>query len=178
MLKRTFKYTDFNGVEREEDHFFNLTEAEIVELQTGTVGGFADDLRKIISLQDQVSVAKTIKKFILDSYGEKSADGRLFVKLDQNGNKLSRLFESSVPYSQLYTELMYDDVKAAEFINGIIPVSLTQSQEYQEELKKLEVPLVQYQAPIVEVVPAPQAKEEFLQRSNQYAAYPTGPVGQ
>ena len=39
MIKKTIKYVDFNGVERTEDHYFNLTKAEITEMQLGVKGG-------------------------------------------------------------------------------------------------------------------------------------------
>ena len=130
MTKRTIKYTDFNGVEREEDFYFNLSEAELLELQITTTGGFADELKKVIALQDQPAIAKLLKKLILDSYGEKSADGRRFIKTPE----LSAEFSQMPAFGIMYTDLMYDDVKAAAFINGIIPAELANKPEFKQAM--------------------------------------------
>ena len=133
MIIRSFKYKDLSGLEREEECYFNLSEAEILELQTTHEGGFVEELQRVIKMQDQPAIARLLKKFILDSYGERSADGRFFYKEDEEGHKLSRKFKASPAYDQLYVELMTNDAKAAEFINGIIPVSVATSDEYKAE---------------------------------------------
>lgn len=117
MLKKTITYTDYNGSERTEDFYFNLTEAEILELELSTEGGLQQMIERIIAAQDMPSLSKYFKKIILMSYGEKSPDGKRFIKSD----KLSEEFSQTEAYSQLYMELATDDKIAADFINGIIP---------------------------------------------------------
>ena len=136
MIARTFKYTDYSGVVREQTCLFNLTEAEIMEMQTTHAGGFMEELQRVIALRDQPTIARLLKKFILDSYGERSADGMYFFKEDEFGNPLSRKFKASPAYDELYIELMTDDEKASAFIQGIIPSSITSSKEYQEAYAK------------------------------------------
>ena len=120
MVVKKIKYTDFNGVEREEEFMFNLTEAEITEMELTTAGGLTDAIKKIISAQDTPQIIETFKMLLLKSYGVKSADGRRFIKSDE----LSKEFTQTNAYSQLFMELANDDKAAVAFINGIIPESM------------------------------------------------------
>ena len=120
MVVKKIKYTDFNGVEREEEFMFNLTEAEITEMELTTDGGLSDSIMKIISAQDTPEIIKTFKMLLLKSYGEKSADGRRFIKSEE----LTEAFTQTNAYSQLFMELATDDKAAIAFINGIIPDSM------------------------------------------------------
>lgn len=117
MLKKTITYEDFNGVERKEDFYFNLSKAEIMEMQFGTVGGLDVMLKKIIDAKDVKSIMDTFKMLILKAYGIKSDDGRRFIKSEE----IAKEFEQTEAYSILYMELASDDNAAAEFVNGIIP---------------------------------------------------------
>lgn len=125
MYPKVVKYNDFNGVEREETIYFNLTQAEVMEMELGTAGGFTALLTKMIKSPDQVALAKLFKDIILKSYGEKSDDGRYFRKVSDTGVPLSIAFSQSQAYSVIYMELLHDDEKAAEFIKGIAPVDVT-----------------------------------------------------
>ena len=120
MVVEKIKYTDFNGVEREEEFMFNLTEAEITEMELTTDGGLSDSIKKIIAAQDTPQIIETFKMLLLKSYGEKSADGRRFVKSED----LSKEFTQTNAYSQLFMKLATDDKAAVAFINGIIPESM------------------------------------------------------
>lgn len=124
MLKKTIKYKDFNGNEREEDFYFNLMQSEIAELELSTVGGFTESIQKIIQTQDGPEIIKQFKKIILKSYGEKSADGKRFIKSDE----LSEAFSQTNAYSELFMELATDDEAASAFINGIVPDELKQDE--------------------------------------------------
>lgn len=124
MLKKTIKYNDFNGNEREEDFYFNLMQSEIAELELSTVGGFTESIQKIIQTQDGPEIIKQFKKIILKSYGEKSADGKRFIKSDE----LSEAFSQTNAYSELFMELATDDEAASAFINGIVPDELKQDE--------------------------------------------------
>lgn len=120
MVVKKIKYTDFNGVEREEEFMFNLTEAEITEMELTIDGGLSDSINKIISAQNIPEIIKTFKMLLLKSYGEKSADGRRFIKSEE----LTEAFTQTNAYSQLFMELATDDEAGIAFINGIIPDSM------------------------------------------------------
>lgn len=117
MLKKKITYTDYNGVERSEDFYFNLTEAEITEMEMSTTGGLTGMIQRIVDAQDMPSIIKVFKEIILKAYGEKSADGRRFVKSEE----LSNEFSQTEAYSQLFMELATDAEAASTFINAIVP---------------------------------------------------------
>lgn len=117
MLKKKLTYTDYNATERTEDFYFNLTKAEIMEMELGTSGGLAEMIQRIVDAQDAPSIIKVFKDLILKAYGEKSPDGKRFVK----SKELSEAFSQTEAYSQLFMELATDADAAAEFVNGIMP---------------------------------------------------------
>lgn len=117
MIKKTIEYTDYNGVERKEDFYFNLSKAEVTEMELSTEGGLAERINKIVAAKDAPSIINIFKDLILRSYGEKSADGKRFVKSEE----ISRAFSQTEAYSILFMELATDESKAAEFVNGIVP---------------------------------------------------------
>ena len=117
MLKKTITYRDYNDVERTEDFYFNLTKAEIMEMELGTTGGFTEMVQKIIDTQDIPQIAKIFKDIVLKAYGEKSPDGRRFIKNDE----IRDGFAQTEAYSDLFMELSTNPDAASAFINGIIP---------------------------------------------------------
>lgn len=121
MLKKTIAYTDYNGVERKEDFYFNLSKAEIMEMELGTAGGLAEMINKIVAAQDTPQIVKIFKDLVLKAYGEKSPDGKRFMKVDENGRPLSNGFAQTEAYSNLFMELATDADAAAAFVNGIVP---------------------------------------------------------
>lgn len=123
MLKKQITFTDYNGVEKTETHYFNLSKAEIMEMEMSTVGGFTEMCQKIIDTQDIPSIIKVFKDLIFKAYGEKSPDGRRFIKSEE----LSNAFSQTEAYSILFMELGTDAKAASEFINGIIPDNMSQT---------------------------------------------------
>lgn len=122
MLKKRIKYTDYNGEEREEDFYFNLTKAEIIELELSTTGGLKNMIEKITDSKDMPQLIALFKRLIKMSYGEKSPDGKRFIKSDD----LSDAFTQTEAYSELFMELATDDTAASDFVNGILPPDLAQ----------------------------------------------------
>lgn len=128
MYTIPIKYTDYNGNERSENFMFNLSKAEIVEMELSTQGGFAERIQHIIDAQDTPTLVKIFKDLILKSYGVKSADGRRFEKSEE----LSREFSQTEAYSDLYMKLATDADAASEFVNNIVPA------EVREQIKESE----------------------------------------
>lgn len=122
MLKKTITYTDYNGVERKEDFYFNLSKAEVMEMELSTTGGLAEMIKRIVAAQDQPAIIKVFKDLILKAYGEKSPDGKRFIKSPE----LSDAFAQTEAYSILFMELATNDEAAAKFINGIVPADIAQ----------------------------------------------------
>lgn len=120
MLKKEITYKDYNGTERTESFYFNLSQAELMEMEMSTLGGYAEMVQAIVAAQDAPSIIKIFKDLILKAYGEKSPDGKRFIK----SNELSTAFSQTEAYSNLFMELATDADKAAEFVNGIIPADV------------------------------------------------------
>lgn len=117
MLKETIKYTDYNGVERAEDFWFHLSKAELMEWEMGTTGGLTEMIKRIVDAQDAPAIIKIFKELVLKAYGQKSPDGKRFIKSEE----LATEFSQTEAYSQLFMELATDADKAAAFVNGIMP---------------------------------------------------------
>ena len=120
MLKKAITYTDFNNTERTEDFYFNLMQAELAEMELSTQGGFAEYLERIAKSNDGAKIISTFKEILVKAYGEKSEDGKRFVK----SKELSEAFEQTQAYSVLFMQLVTDPDYAAEFIRGIMPNEL------------------------------------------------------
>jgi len=121
MYKWTCQYEDYNGATRIEDFWFNLSEAEILEMELGVSGGLSEYLQRIVNANDTPTLLRTFKDLILKCYGEKSEDGRRFVK----SPALSEAFSQTEAYSQLYMKLALDADAAAEFVNSVVPSKMS-----------------------------------------------------
>ena len=121
MLKKTITYTDYNGVERTEDFMFNLTKAEILEMQLTKDGGMDAALKKIVDAKDAPEIMKVFKELILKAYGIVSDDGRRFIK----SKEISDSFSQTEAFSMLFMELATDTDAASAVVNGIVPAADT-----------------------------------------------------
>lgn len=117
MLKKTFKFVDYNGNPRTEDHYFNLTQAEVTELELSVDGGLTAMIKRLVEAQNGGQIIKTMKNLILKSYGVKSPDGRRFIK----NQEVRDAFVQTEAYSQLFMELATNAQAASDFVAGIIP---------------------------------------------------------
>ena len=117
MLKKTITYVDFDGNERTEDFYFHMSKAELVELNVSAAGGLQKTLEKIVAEQDGKRIMEQFKDIIFKAYGEKSLDGKRFMK----SKELSEAFSQTEAYSVLFMELVTDAEKASAFVNGIMP---------------------------------------------------------
>lgn len=134
MYKKTIKYEDYNGVEREEDFYFNLSKAELMELELGIAGGYTTWVKRIIAAQDIPTLITIFKELLLKTYGEKSADGKRFIKSPE----LSEAFSQTEAYSIMFMEMATNTKAASDFFNGIAPKdSKIDPKELEEETKKL-----------------------------------------
>lgn len=120
MLKKTINYVDYNGVERKEDFYFNLTKAEVTEMELSVDGGLSQMIEQLVNAKDNKQIIALFKEIILKAYGEKSADGRRFIK----SKEISEAFSQTEAYSELFVELALNEDEAAKFIKGILPANL------------------------------------------------------
>lgn len=120
MIKKTVTYVDYNGVERTEDFYFNLSKAEVAEMELSVEGGFSKMLEEIVASKDNVKIVSLFKQMVLKAYGEKSADGRRFVKSEE----ISKAFSETEAYSEIFMSLALNESEAAAFVNGIMPANI------------------------------------------------------
>lgn len=120
MLKKTIKYVDYNGETREEDFYFNLSKAEVTEMELSKEGGMSEYIKKISAAQNAPELIKLFKEIITKSYGEKSLDGKRFIK----NKELTEAFTQTEAYSELFVELASNADEAVKFINGIMPKNM------------------------------------------------------
>lgn len=120
MVKKTITYVDYNDNERTEDFYFNLSKAELMEMELSISGGLTEKIQSIIAAQDTPAIIKIFKELILKAYGQKSPDGKRFIK----SQEIQDEFSQTEAYSQLFMLLATDEKEAADFVNGIIPQDL------------------------------------------------------
>lgn len=120
MLKKTIAYVDYNGNERVEDFYFNLTKAEATEMELSVEGGLTKKLEYIVNSENNKEIIALFKEIILKAYGEKSQDGKRFIKSEE----LSEAFSQTEAFSELFMELALDEKAAADFVNGILPANI------------------------------------------------------
>jgi hypothetical protein len=132
MFIKKINYTDYNDVERSEDFYFNFSKAELLDLQMKTPGGLKYQLETLVQKQDTPSMVEFWRSMILGAYGEKSPDGKRFIK----SPALSEAFSQTEAFSNYYTELSVNAEAASEFINALFPDKVLN--ELVEDLKKHE----------------------------------------
>jgi len=117
MLKKTITYVDYNGKERTEDFYFNFTKTEVTEMEVSEEGGLIETINRIAKEENKKEIFRIFKMIVLKAYGEKSEDGRRFIKSEE----LSIGFSQTEAFDNLVMSFFSDDNLAAEFVNGIIP---------------------------------------------------------
>jgi hypothetical protein len=140
MFEKKIKYEDFNGLEREETFTFHISKAEMARKEMTTEGGYADYLRRIIDEKDSSKIYKIFEEFIDLSYGEKTPDGKRFVKKDADGKPLVEKFKSSAAYDEFIIWL-FDFNNAIEFMKNVFPKDVTKEIKEEDLRKEIEAKL-------------------------------------
>lgn len=132
MFVKQVKYTNLNGLEVEENVYFNLTKSEVMEMELKVDGTYSEKLETIFKKKNIPLLIKYIKEILLAAYGVKSDDGNRFYKND----KVREDFLASPAFDEIYYELLTDADKAAEFVQKIMPVEISDA-EVEAAKKKL-----------------------------------------
>lgn len=120
MFKKVIEYTDHNGVEKKETHYFNLNKSEILKMEMGVKGGLAESINRIVEAEDAPAIIEVFEDLIAKSYGVKTANGGF----DKNP-KYFEEFKTTLAYDALFMELATNADAAAEFVNKIIPAEMS-----------------------------------------------------
>lgn len=124
MLVKSITYTDYKGNKHTEDFYFNLSESEVVEMEYGIKDHLSTYLQRIAKTNDEVELLKFFKSFVLKCYGEISPDGKRFMKKE---GELAKEFAETEAYTSLFMELAKDSKAAADFVNGVLPSSISKN---------------------------------------------------
>ncbi len=121
MYTRTFTFTDYDGVERTEKHSFYLNKAEVMKFLM-TEGDYTLDkvMERLSQERNGKKIMQIVDSFIHLAYGRKSLDGRKFEKKEEYWDD----FCQTEAYSELFSEMVTDASKFAEFVNNVIPKDL------------------------------------------------------
>lgn len=125
MLKREIKYEDFNGEQASDIFYFNISKPEVLELQVEYEGGLSKFLESIIETKDSKELIKKFKEIVLLAYGQKTEDGKRFIKSD----KLREEFSQTAAYQSLFMELASNEGAAVLFIQGVLPKDMAEQQD-------------------------------------------------
>lgn len=134
MFKYEVSYVDYNGVERKDACYFNLSKAELMEMELSTQNGVEEMIRMMIATNDNAKIVKTFKNLILKSYGIKSEDGRRFIK----SQELREQFEQSEAYSEFFMAMLANENDLqTKFINGVVTGANVPNMDEKEAVAKL-----------------------------------------
>ena len=175
MYAKTIKYTDYNGNQREETFYFNLSTAELIDLEWRTPGGLENYMKHIMSMMDGQALADTFKMLIEKSYGVKDPEGRRFIKNEQ----VLKNFTETEAYVELYVQLATDDKAAAEFVNGIFPKEAVEAARKQKEMaEKAGLQIVDTSKPsnVMPQTPAPAPEVPMVEGQQSFTPVSPMPV--
>jgi hypothetical protein len=140
MLKHTITYEDVHGDEITEDFYFNINEAEMIELEVEHKEGMYAWLDRIVKSEDRKTLVSEFKKIILAAYGVKSEDGKRFIKNDE----VREAFVQTDAYSKLFMQLATDAEFGATFVKGVLPKKMAsqvdEAVKAQEQAQKTDPP--------------------------------------
>lgn len=144
MLKKSIKYVDFNGAEQTDECYFHLSKTELTQMEMSEKGGFENYITSLIEEKDQRKIYELFKEIVLMSYGQKSADGRQFIKKKMVDGHMVRLrdeFEQTIAFDELMMELLSGgDSTVSDFINAIIPKEISEELSKQIAAGKISLP--------------------------------------
>lgn len=138
MIKKTITYKDYNDTERTEDFYFHLTEAELVDMQMSESGGLGELIQRVTNARDDIVTYNIFKDLFYRAYGEKSPDGKRFIKTKE----VKDAFMQTEAASIIFMSLMQNEEEAAAFVNGIIPQKLLEEAAKVKKGKKANVAVI------------------------------------
>ena len=150
MFSRTFEYKGYDGQPHKETWWFNLSDAELYEMELGSVGGVNGMMNRLLREEHPEKIVEMFKQIILKSVGERSSDGRRFLKKERPGmpwGEVAEDFRETPAYAQLFTELVQSGEALANFLKGAIPAEVAEqlakaeAEQKTEESKAVELPV-------------------------------------
>lgn len=132
MFTHTIEFEDFNGAKQTKTLYFNLSKAELTELEMSEKGGFSDYFAQLAELKDNKKILEIFKNIIKMAYGRKSSDGLRFIKDPEEYLE----FTQTEAYSEFLMKMFTDPGFGAEFVYGAIPQALSEEMRKNENAPK------------------------------------------
>lgn len=129
-------YVDAVGNSVEEELRFNLTKAEITEMQYSVKGGLSAMIEQLSATDDAAVVVRIVKDIILMAYGEKYTDSKGITRFLKNQD-IRDAFMATEAYSVLFMKFMNDTDALNNFIVAVMPEDMRA--KVAEEKKRLTV---------------------------------------
>ena len=117
MVRKTVRYTDFNGQNVVEDLYFNLSKVELIRLSAEYGGDLPEALRGMKDSGNDTEFALFLDRIFLDAYGIKSEDGKRFIK----SSELREAFKQSIAYETLFEDVFSSEDELIAFVEGLFP---------------------------------------------------------
>jgi hypothetical protein len=129
MLKHKITYENYDEDQVTEELYFNLTKNELVALEVEHHEGMYKWLEKIAASKDRKTIYDETRKIVLLAYGEKTPDGRSFLKTPE----ITEAFAHTAAFHKLMEDLVFDEDMSATFMKGILPKDLMAQVEAEEK---------------------------------------------
>lgn len=111
MFKHTVEYTDFNGNQRKDDLYFHLSLPEVTRITAEIGKDINEYIKELTDNKDLNELLKFIEMVMLNSYGQKTMDGRTFQKTPE----IRHAFEHSQAYAEIFEQFMTNPDLARKF---------------------------------------------------------------
>lgn len=116
MIKQSISYVDYNGENQTEDFYFNLSKAEILEMMVADEN-IVESLQNLAKNGTATQAMNWFKDLIQKSVGEKSEDGKRFVKSPE----ITKNFMESPAFSEFLFDIIQNPAKSEPFVQGLLP---------------------------------------------------------
>ena len=123
MYTKSIKYVDAAGNAVEEELYFNLTKAEITEMEYSVKGGLSKMLETVSTTKDPHTVIQVVKDLVLRAYGERFTDSKGISRFAKNQD-IRDAFAATEAYSELFMSFVQNPDAFNEFVIAIMPLDM------------------------------------------------------
>lgn len=121
MYRKEITYTGFDGESLTDTVYFNITQREAAEFLS-RYGGEEEMMKHLTEITEQKdggAMMKFLDDVIAAAYGERSEDGRRFIKNQQALDD----FRQTLAYDEFFSEIISSAESAEEFVQKTIIVN-------------------------------------------------------
>lgn len=116
MQKLTVQYQNFDGDLETEDLYFNLNIRELQEMEEWEIP-LTERIAKLTKTKNGTDAFNLMRDIIETAYGERSADGKRFVK----NPEIRKNFTEGLAYDEVIMMFLEGSLDLGKFIEGLLP---------------------------------------------------------